>query len=77
MIRPRHHCGVPVFRDRLLDSAVVGGDDDFLRTGLARAIGDVNHHRLAGDIRKRLAGQARRGIAGRDDDDEGEHVTGD
>ena len=42
----------------------------------SRASATVHHHRFAGDVQQRLAGQARRGVTGRDDDYE-VHVSGD
>ena len=46
-----------------LDPRIVGRDDDARRAGRHRALGDAHHHRLAGDVRQRLAGKARRRVA--------------
>jgi len=67
---PRHHGFVPVFRDRILNSAIVCGDYDLQTLLIARAIGNVDHHGFAGDVGERFAGQARRRVAGGNDDGE-------
>ena len=52
------------------DVMVVGSDDDFGRAAGACPVGDVHHHRLAGDVEQRLARQPRRGVARGNDYDE-------
>jgi hypothetical protein len=42
------------------DPLIVGGNNDARRAACDRPFGDANDHRLAADIRERLAGQARR-----------------
>ena len=52
------------------DVVVVGGDDDAGGARQGRLLGHAHHHGLAAQVGQRLVGQARRGQAGRDDDDE-------
>ena len=54
---------------RRRSSGVVGRDHHAADVRLDRAAPDVNDHRLAGDVGERLARQARRRHAGRDEND--------
>ncbi|MNQ73469.1 hypothetical protein D3C85_881990 [compost metagenome] len=52
------------------DGFVVGGDDDAHGARQGCLLGHAHHHGFAAQVSQRLARQARRGQAGRDDDDE-------
>ncbi len=53
--------------DGLGDFRVVGSDDDLRRAARARALGNAHHHGLAAQVNKRLAREAGRAVARRDD----------
>ena len=66
MIGARDAARDPVSFDRRADALVVGSDDHALGAGAFRETRDANHHRIAGDVRQRLAGQPRRRVTGGD-----------
>ena len=69
MVGPRQH-GAPADRlDRRDDPSIVGRHQHRPDVGFDGAPPDVDDHRLAVDVGERLAGQARRGHAGGDEDD--------
>ena len=69
MIGPRQHRATADRLDRLDDAGVVGRDQHRPDVGLHGAPPDMDDHRLAVDVGERLAGQARRGHAGGDEND--------
>jgi hypothetical protein len=73
----RHQALMTMLADRPQDALVIGRDPYFGRAARLRPIRDTHYHGLAGDVEQRLAGQARRGVAGGDDDDERHRATGD
>ena len=65
--RPGHGCLAAGATDRGGDLGRVGRHHDAADIRLDRPAPDMNDHRLAGDVGKRLAGEARRGHAGGDE----------
>ncbi len=70
VIGARHARRDAVRDDRIAHALVVGGDDDARRAACQRALGHAHDHRLAGDVGQRLARQARRRVARRNQDGE-------
>ncbi len=68
---PRHHRLETMRAHRLGHALRIGGDHHPAEPGLGGAAGDVNDHRNAGNVGQRLARQAGRGHAGRDEDQGG------
>ncbi len=68
MIAAREGDGVTLRLHNIGDAGIVGSDDNLHRPALAGRLGDAYHHRLAGNISERLAGQARRSVTRRDND---------
>ena len=55
---------------RVRDAPIIGGDEHFRGAAPARLLGDAHHHRLARNVRERLAREACRRVAGGNDDAE-------
>ena len=56
--------------DRFGDPLIVDGNHDIGAIGVARPVGDMDDHRLSGNVGQRLARQPGGGVTGRNDDDE-------
>jgi hypothetical protein len=75
VIHARHH-GLETMRAHRFGHALrVGRHHHPAKAGLGGAAGDMDDHRRAGDVGQRLARQAGRGHAGRDQDQRGHFAS--
>ena len=71
-----HHRLETVRPHRFATASLIRRDDDPPEPGLGAAAGDLHDHRRAGNVGQRLARQAGRGHAGRDEDKRGHRGCG-